>query len=114
VIDSLGVYDPHNGDIMEVQIPTNSSFTQFVTSDMDGNVWFAENRGNKIGMVKITETPVLQSSTNVIEEYDKNTISLRYSEFMSPLVAGGIVATSLFFVKSVKDKRRLDSMIKKK
>ncbi len=111
VIDSLGVYDPHNGDIMEVQIPTNSSFTQFVTSDTDGNVWFAENRGNKIGLVNIMEIPVLSLNTNVIEVSEQNTLSLQYSEFMSPLIAGGIVATSLFFVKSVKDKRRLNVMI---
>ena len=36
---------------------------------------------------------------------------LKYTELASPLIAMGIVATSLFFVKSVKDKRRLNSLI---
>ncbi len=111
VTDNLGVYDPYNGDIMEIQIPTNLSYTQFVTSDGDGNVWLAENRRSSIGMVNLIEMPVMQSNTNTIEEPEQKMTSLRYSEFMSPLIAGGIVATSLFFVKSVMDKRRIDAMV---
>ncbi|WP_316506091.1 CopD family protein [Nitrosopumilus sp.] len=112
VTDNLGVYDPHNDDILEVQIPTNSSFTQFVTSDADGNVWFAENREGKIGMVKLVEMPSFtQSNTDISEELKQDGTFLTYSELMSPLVAGGIVATSLFFVKSVKDKRRIHSLV---
>jgi len=39
--------------------------------------------------------------------------SFNYAEIVSPLIAGGIVVSSLFFVKSVNDKRRIDKMLSK-
>jgi len=104
-IDKLGVYDPTRNEFSEVNIPTKTSFTQFVTSDKDGNVWFVEQRGNKLGNVVISEVP----SQRTIQEQPM--ISLRYSEIAAPLMTIGIIATSLFFVKSVRDKRRLDTLI---
>ncbi|HEY8109827.1 MAG TPA: CopD family protein [Candidatus Nitrosotenuis sp.] len=104
-VDKLGVYDPTRNEFVEVNIPTKTSFTQFVTSDKDGNVWFVEQRGNKLGNVVISEVP----SQRTIQEQPM--ISLRYSEIAAPLMAVGIIATSLFFVKSVRDKKRLDSLI---
>ena len=38
-------------------------------------------------------------------------LGLNYAEIVSPLIAGGIVISSLFFVKSVHDKRRIDKML---
>jgi len=37
--------------------------------------------------------------------------SFNYAEIVSPLIAGGIVLSSLFFVKSINDKRRIDKML---
>ncbi|KAF6247990.1 copper resistance protein CopD [Nitrosopumilus sp. b3] len=105
-VDSLGVYDPDNNNLIEVPIPTESSFVQFMTSDGDKNVWFVEQQSNKIGTVKITETPIIQSQIQ-----KTNGFELKYTEIASPLIALGIIATSLFFVKSVQDKRRLNSLI---
>ena len=105
VVDNIGVYDPDNKELLEIQIPTNGSFIQFMTSDGKGNVWFAEQRGNKIGTVKMTEIPVVP-----VQESTKSS-ELRYTEVASPLMALGIIATSLFFVKSIQDKRRLNSLI---
>ena len=34
-----------------------------------------------------------------------------YDQIVSPLIAGGIVVSSLFFVKSINDKRRIDKML---
>ncbi len=105
VVDSIGVYDPDNKELLEIQIPTNGSFVQFMTSDGKDNVWFAEQRGNKIGMIKMTEVPAI-----LVQEKIEN-VELKYTEVASPLMALGIIATSLFFVKSVHDKRRLNSLI---
>ena len=105
-VDSLGVYDPDNNDLLEIPIPTETSFIQFMTSDGNDNVWFVEQQSNKIGTVKLTEIPV---SISKIQE--SNNIEIKYAELASPLIALGIIATSLFFVKSVKDKRRLNSLI---
>jgi copper transport protein len=104
-VDKLGVYDPIRNEFFEVNIPTKTSFTQFVTSDKNGNVWFVEQRGNKLGNVIISEVPSQRAAQ------EQPTINLRYSELASPLMMVGIIATSLFFVKSVHDKRRLDSLV---
>ena len=105
-VDNIAAYDPQNDDLIEVPIPTSTSFTQFMTSDGDSNVWFVEQQGSKLGMVKTTEIPISSAQIQTTEKFD-----LKYTELASPLIAMGIIATSLFFVKSVKDKRRLNSLI---
>ena len=105
VVDNIGVYDPDNKELLEIQIPTNGSFVQFMTSDGNDNVWFAEQRGNKIGTIKMSEIPA------ILVQEQKESVELKYTEVASPLMALGIIATSLFFVKSIQDKRRLNSLI---
>ncbi|MFQ5782702.1 MAG: CopD family protein [Nitrosopumilus sp.] len=104
--DNLGVYDPENNNLIEVPVPTETSFVQFMTSDGNDNVWFVEQQGNKIGTVKITEIPVIASQVQSTNDFE-----LKYTELASPLIALGIIATSLFYVKTIKDKRRLNSLI---
>ncbi|MFB5611072.1 MAG: CopD family protein [Nitrosopumilaceae archaeon] len=105
-VDKFSVYDPDKNNIIEVPVPTETSFIQFMTIDGDGNIWFAEQRGGKIGMIKITEVP---SSKIFIS--DEQGFEPKYTEIASPLISLGIIATSLFFVKNVKDKRRINSLI---
>ena len=105
-VDKIGVYDPDNNNLLEIPVPTETTFIQFMTSDGDDNVWFVEQQSNKIGTVKTTEIPVIASQIG-----SPNNFELRYTEVASPLIALGIIATSLFFVKAVKDKRRLNSLI---
>ncbi len=105
-VDSIGVYDPDNKDLIEVPIPTETSFTQFMTSDGNNNVWFVQQQANKIGTVKITEVPI-----NVEQNQESNDYKLKYTEIASPLIALGIIAVSLFYVKSIHDKRRINSLI---
>ena len=102
ITDELAVYDPYNDQLIEVPIPTPE-----ITADSDGNIWFVEQRGKKLGMVSISSVPgqakvVIDGS----DEFDFN-----YAEIVSPLIAGGIVISSLFFVKSVHDKRRIDELL---
>ena len=107
VTDELAVYDPYNDQLIEVSIPTPESFTQFTAADNDGNIWFVEQRGKKLGMVSISSVPgQLKAVTGGSDEF-----GLNYAEIVSPLIAGGIVISSLFFVKSVHDKRRIDKML---
>ena len=106
VTDNLAVYDPHNNYLIEVPIPTTGSFTQFMTSDDKDNIWFVEQQGNKLATVKTTEIPISVSQIQTSQLFE-----IQYTELASPLIAMGIVATSLFFVKSVKDKRRLNNLI---
>jgi len=106
VIDGLIVYDPYNNKITEVTIPTEGSFTQFVTADDNGDVWFVEQRGAKLGKVSISAVP---GKPTIIEE--ESTFEIKYVEIVAPLIAAGIIATSLFYVKSIRDKRKIDSVI---
>ncbi len=105
-IDKIGVYDPQNDNLIEVQVPTKTSSVQFLTSDDKDNIWFVEQQGNKLGMIKISETP-----SSGVTQLQTQKGELKYVELVSPLIALGIIATSLFFVKSVRDKRRIDSLI---
>jgi copper transport protein len=105
-VDKIGVYDPDNNNLIEVPIRTKSTFVQFMTSDGDDNVWFVEQQTNKIGTVKITEIPIIASQIQTT-----GGLELKYTEIASPLIALGIIATSLFYVKSIQDKRRLNSLI---
>ena len=104
-VDNIGVYDPDNDDLMEIPIPTETSFVQFMASDGNDNVWFVEQQTNKIGTVMITEIPV------IVPQIQTSDHKLRYAEIASPLIALGIIATSLFYIKSIQDKRRLNLLI---
>jgi copper transport protein len=106
VVDNIAVYDPDNNNLIEVQVPTNSSWVEFMTTDSKGDIWFVENQSNKIGTVKITETPRVASQIQ-----KSNDFQLKYTELTSPLIALGIIAASLFYVKSIQDKRRLNTLI---
>jgi len=105
-VDKLAVYDPDRNNLIEIPIPTQTSFIQFMTIDDENNIWFAEQRGGKIGIVKITEV----SSTGIISIEGRG-YEPKYAEVVSPLISLGIIATSLFFVKNIKDKRRINSLI---
>ncbi|MCH7560857.1 MAG: CopD family protein [Thaumarchaeota archaeon] len=105
-VDNIGVYDPDNNNLIEIPVPTETSFIQFMTSDGNDNVWFVEQQANKIGTIRITEIPVIASQIQTTSNFE-----LKYTEIASPLIALGIIATSLFYVKSVQDKRRLNSLI---
>jgi len=105
-IDSIGVYDPDNNNLIEVPVPTETSFVQFMTSDGNDNVWFVEQQSNKLATIKITEVPVIPSQIKPSDD-----IEIKYTELASPLVALGIIATSLFYVKSIHDKRRLNDLV---
>jgi len=107
VIDELGVYDPYNDQLIEVSIPTPESFTQFITADDNGDIWFVEQRTKKLGVVSISSVP---GQARTVTDGGSGP-SFNYAEIVSPLIAGGIVASSLFFVKSVNDKRRIDKML---
>ena len=109
VIDSLVVYDQSSKQMIQVLIPTEGSFTQFVIADDDGDIWFVEQRGGKLGKVSISAVP---SQITVIQE--ETSESIMYVELVAPIIAAGIIATALFYVKSVRDKRRVDELISTK
>lgn len=114
VVDSIGVYDPDNDDLGEIPIPTQTSFVQFMTSDGNDNVWFAEQEAGKIGTIVITEIPLDTSQIMTIATAAAaatENSQLKYTEIVSPLIAAGIIGTSLFYIKNVQDTRRLNELV---
>ena len=109
VIDSLVVYDQNNQQMIEVPIPTEGSFTQFVIADDNGDIWFVEQRGGKLGKVSISAVPTQRT---IVQE--QISVDIMYVELVAPIIVAGIIATSLFYVKSVKDKRKIDEVISTK
>jgi copper transport protein len=56
-INKIAVLDPRTGDSTEVDIPSTDPFTQWLTSDAEGNIWFAEPGGAALGVVNETSAP---------------------------------------------------------
>ncbi len=111
-IDSIAVLDPQNGAIREIEIPATTQSVQFIESDDNGNLWFAEQRANKINMISITERP---STYRISDQADSQFLffdpsDVKYADLVSPLMALGVLATSLFYVRAVHDKQRLDNL----
>ena len=106
VIDSLVVYDQSSNQIIEIAIPTEGSFTQFVVADNNGDIWFVEQRGGKLGKVSISAVP-----SQIVTVQEETSQSIMYVELVAPIIAAGIIATSLFYVKSIRDKRKIDELI---
>ena len=108
VIDALIVYDENSSQMIQVPIPTEGSFTQFVIADDNGDIWFVEQRGGKLGKFSISAVPTQRVAV------EETSTEIMYVELVAPIVAAGIIATSLFYVKSVHDQRRIDDMISTK
>lgn len=106
--DTVTAYDPLKKTIRHVPVPTNTSFIQFGTIDEAGRIWFVEEEGNKMMSVSLTGVPSLAAPPRPLQQPE---YSILYAEVASPLMSAGILAASLFFVKSVRDRRFIDAEI---
>jgi copper transport protein len=124
VSDTLAVLEPETGETMNINIPKKGSFIQYVISDSDGEIWFAEQRGNALGKITTTFNP-----SNVQSTTDENTLSIksdknkdkrltnifgidisevRFGDVFGPLIVIGLILTTLLFIKN--EKRLRDSL----
>lgn len=106
VVDAVSVYNPTTGGQKTVEIPAEGSFVQFGASDGKGGMWFVEQQTESLTRIAVTDIP----STQVPPRPDAAP-TISYTEVASPLMAAGILAASLFFVKSVRDGRRMEDAI---
>jgi copper transport protein len=49
--NKIAVIDPETGSSREIEIPKVNPDIQFLTPDSEGNIWFAEQRGNALGVI---------------------------------------------------------------
>ena len=123
-INKIAVIDPRTGQNMEVNIPQQSPFVQWITSDSQGNVWVAEQRGNSLAVITNTVKPSLSNSiasqpgTSSTNKNNNSQVSLptlpfSYAEIVGPSVAAGIIVSALFYAKVVIDLKRSEQLVRK-
>ncbi len=129
IINKIATIDPRTGKHKEVTVPSPSPFIQWLTSDSRGNIWFAEQRGKALGVITFNVNP-LQSegptaTTATITTLSNNNQSnnrngdffpqygFNYTEIVGPAVATGVIASALFYTKSIIDLRNSIKQINK-
>ena len=116
VSDTLAVLDPQTAEVANVNIPTSSSFVQYLVTDSKKDIWFAEQRGNALGKVTIKFTPspsqaIDTSQETVTNENNNNNnqtegnISktmpfekIRFNDVFGPLIVVAIVASTILYL----------------
>ena len=107
-VDKLGAYDPQSGATTSVPIPSAGSWVQFMTADREGNVWFVEQGTAKLGRLSVGYAPAPAAPP---PPPAAGPAEARYSEVAGPLVAAGIVASSLMAVQGVRGRREADEAV---
>ncbi|HET7644447.1 MAG TPA: CopD family protein, partial [Nitrososphaeraceae archaeon] len=117
VSDTLAVLDPQTGEMANVNIPTSSSFVQYLVTDSKKDIWFAEQRGNALGKVTIKFTPsspqsvdtsqrTVTNENNNTNQTDSNiskTIlfeKIRFNDIFGPLIVVALVASTILYLNS--------------
>jgi copper transport protein len=125
VINKIAVIDPSTGQQSEVNIPQQSPFVQWITSDSQGNIWMAEQRAASLGQITIIAKPSLSSlagsqignspaaNSNNGNKISLPTLGFSYAEVVGPSVAAGIVVSALFYAKTIIDLKRSEQLIRK-
>jgi sugar lactone lactonase YvrE len=121
VSDLLAVLDPQTGEVVNVNIPTASSFVQYLVTDSIKDIWFAEQRGNALGKVSIKFTPSPPQSIDTTQEtitndninQIENNISkpmlfekIRFNDIFGPLIVIALVASTILYLNSSNQLRR--------
>ncbi|NOJ27767.1 MAG: hypothetical protein DA330_07140 [Nitrososphaera sp.] len=109
-IDRIAVIDPRTGEGTEVKIPKAGSFIQWLTSDDQGRIWFAEQRGSALGSITITANPVLEEPPKTDDKPSQPDqvpdIGFSFADAVGPAIAGGIIISALMYAKSATDLKR--------
>ncbi len=114
-LDKISIVDTRTGKYIEKDIPTQNSFVQWLTSDPQGNIIFAEQRGNALGTISITANPTVGSgqSTQASLPLGMLPTNSSYSQIAAPSIAVLLIAVAFFYSKGVIDLRNSLSKIRK-
>jgi copper transport protein len=118
-IDKIGVIDPRTGEGREANLPITGSFVQWITSDNEGRIWFAAQRGSALGSVTITTNPTSPETVNDEGQQQQQQLNgtsspiapiqqlgFSFADVAGPVIAAGIVISALAYTKSVMDLKR--------
>ncbi|HYY71936.1 MAG TPA: hypothetical protein VE595_05945, partial [Nitrososphaeraceae archaeon] len=68
VSDTLAILDPESEETINIDIPTSSSFVQYLVTDSKKDVWFAEQRGNALAKVTVKFIPSNPQGIDTVQE----------------------------------------------
>ena len=113
-IDKIGVIDPRTGQGTEANLPITGSFVQWITSDNEGRIWFAAQRGSALGSVTITANPASPETVNDVGQQQLlngssgpispiQRLGFSFADIAGPVMAAGIVISALAYAKSATD-----------
>src|SRR4029077_232287 len=112
ILNKVTVIDPRTGKNVDFDIPSPSSFTQWITTDSQGDIIIAEQRANALGIITTSIKPGFVANTEA-----STTIGLPlgfdYADVAGPSIAVGLVAVAFFYSKSVMDLRGSIRQVKK-
>jgi ligand-binding sensor domain-containing protein len=120
VSDTLAILDPQTEETINIDIPTSSSFVQYLVTDSKKDVWFAEQRGNALAKVTIKFIPSSNSQTidtitgtETIDDNDNNnnqTVTnttnsvlfekIRFNDLFGAFIIIALVASTILYLNS--------------
>jgi copper transport protein len=118
-IDKIGIIDPRTGEGTEANIPISGSFVQWITSDNEGRIWFAAQRGSALGSITTTAKPASAGTVNDQGQQQLlqvngtsgpirpiQQLGFSFADVAGPVIAVGIVISALAYAKSATDLKR--------
>jgi copper transport protein len=118
-IDKIGIIDPRTGEGTEANIPISGSFVQWITSDNEGRIWFAAQRGSALGSITTTAKPASVGTVNDQGQQQLlqvngtsgpirpiQQLGFSFADVAGPVIAVGIVISALAYAKSATDLKR--------
>ena len=114
-LDKIAIVDTRTGKYIETNIPSSNSWTQWMTSDSHGNIIFAEQQANALGIASISSTPSFGSEQ--ISQTNLPPWSLpsnsSYVQIVAPSIAGLLIAVAFFYSKGISDLKASLNRIRK-
>jgi hypothetical protein len=130
VSDTLAILDPESEETINIDIPTSSSFVQYLVTDSKKDVWFAEQRGNALAKVTVKFIPSNQQAidtfqeTTTIDNNDNNnnqTVNnftnnmlfgkMKFNDLFGPFIIVALVVSTILYLNSSNQLRKRISEI---
>ncbi|MGI0058598.1 MAG: hypothetical protein ACREBJ_02420, partial [Nitrosotalea sp.] len=112
-LDKISVIDPRTGNTNEFNIPTKSSFTQWVTTDAQGEIILAEQRANALGILTGSITPGFIENTRQESTVLGVPLGFSYADLAAPAMAGGLIAVAFAYSKIAIDFGNSKKLVRK-
>ncbi len=112
-LDKIAVIDPRTGQTNEFDIPTKSSFTQWLTTDSHGDIILAEQQKNALGILTSSITPGFIENTGQKSIILGVPLGFSYVELAGPAMTCGLIAVAFIYSKSAIDLGNNERLVRK-